>query len=86
MENNILKLNKELAIEYFGECHFQSTITDEPSNFYRIIFKNFTLYIEEWIDDDILYAANLYIHDEAYGFSNTDLKLLLDEIKFFVEN
>lgn len=82
-------LLKTDVISRFGECKYSCQLTHEPSWFHTIIIKDFSIYIEEWMDDeDEEICATVFTGEKknANGFANTNLALLLNDIEEFVKN
>lgn len=82
-------LLKADVISRFGECKYSCQLTHEPSWFHTIKIKDFSIYIEEWMDDeDEEICATVFTGEKknANGFSNTNLALLLNDIEEFVKN
>jgi hypothetical protein len=77
------------VISRFGECKYNCELTLEPSWFHTIRAKDFSIYIEEWMDDeDEEICAIIFTRGkkDANGFANTNLDLLLNDIQKFVKN
>ena len=77
------------VIRRFGECKYSCQLTHEPSWFHTILIKDFSIYIEEWMDDeDEEIYATVFTGEKknANGFANTNLALLLNDIEEFVKN
>lgn len=87
-EHQTSMLHKEDIISRFGECKYSIQLTFDPSWFHTIIIKDYTIYIQEWIDsnDPEIYAT-IFTEGKKNpnGFSNTNLLLLLDDIVEFVK-
>lgn len=91
----IIKTDKPLLKEAdivgrFGECIYSCQLTSEPSWFHTVKFKEFTIYIEEWPDDEDdneIYATVFVGEDKGQTFfANTDLIILLNDIEEFIRN
>lgn len=77
------------VISRFGECKYNCQLTHEPSWFHTIKIKNFSIYIEEWMDDeDEEICAIVSIGDKknVNGFVSTNLDLLLSKVEEFVKS
>jgi len=93
MENKIEPrkplLYKEDIISRFGECRYSCQLTSEPSWFHTIKIKDFSIYIEEWMDEeDAEITAIVYTGENknSNGFANTNLDLLLNNVEKFIKN
>ena len=82
-------LHKADVISRFGECKYSCELTNEPSWFHTILIKNFSIFIEEWMDEeDAEICSTVFTEGKknANSFANTNLVLLLNDIKEFVKN
>jgi hypothetical protein len=82
-------LLKADVISRFGECKYSCQLTHEPSWFHTILIKDFSIYIEEWMDqEDSEICSTVFAEGKknANGFANTNLDLLLNDIEEFIKN
>ena len=81
-------LKKSDITNRFGECKYSCELTHEPSWFHKILIKDFSIYIEEWMDEEnseICATVFTDLEKDARGFSNANLDLLLNDIEKFVK-
>jgi len=81
-------LHKADVISRFCGCKYSCQLTYEPSWFHTILIKDFSIYIEEWIEEDAEICSIVFTEGKknANGFANTNLVLLLNDIEEFVKN
>lgn len=51
------QLEEEKVQEIFGDCKYSCQVTHDPSYFHTILTEKCTIYIEEWLANDMVLAT-----------------------------